>query len=818
MRRIALSLTMAIALGTLAGCQSSEEKAEGHYRSGLELLTAGDTDRALVEFRNVFKLNGQHREARQTYARVQREKGNLREAYGQYLRLVEQYPDDFEGNVALAEMAIRNGAWDEAETYARRAATVQPDDTTARSLVLVLEYRTALTARDQEGMDTALTAAQTLLTAQPDLSLLRQLLADERLRNGDAEEALALIDEGLARDPSLEAFYTMRLGILYQLGRSDEIASHLQAMIARNPDDADTRNMLISWYVSQNDIDAAEATLRQEINPAEDALEPRIRMITFLTQTRGPEAARTETRALIAANPDSPHVALYRSILANFEFEDGNKDSAIAEMQKIIADFPQAAQISAIKITLAQMLAQTGNQVGARALIEEVLAADPTEVAALKLKAGWLIDDDKTGDALIVLRTALGQAPRDAETMTLMARAHERDGSTDLMGEMLALAVESSGQAPAESLRYAAFLMQQDKKMPAEDILLNALRRDPENAQLLGALGRLYLDLQDWGRAEHIVRTLLGAKTEIARRLGQELQARLLATRGQNDELTRYLEELAKSETSAGASASVEMALVRDAIRRGEIAKALEQAAKLDGLYPDLPQAGLLHALVMKSSGQTAEPLARLQALTMDHPDFEQAWVALYNIQLAEGALSDADATLTAALAAAPDSRTLQWVKASAFERAGDVDGAIRQYETLYAKYSDWAIVANNLASLLSTTKTDAESLDRAYVIARRLRGTTVPAFQDTYGWIALRRGNLEDALTHLEPAAKGLPTDMSVQYHLAMVYAALDRRDEALAILRKVQEAVPNPAPALLESVRAEITRLESLPPAGNN
>jgi TolA-binding protein len=57
------------------------------------------------------------------------------------------------------------------------------------------------------------------------------------------------------------------------------------------------------------------------------------------------------------------------------------------------------------------------------------------------------------------------------------------------------------------------------------------------------------------------------------------------------------------------------------------------------------------------------------------------------------------------------------------------------------------------------------------------------------------------------------------VQYHLAMVYGAQGRKDEALAILTKVASAVPAPPKALADKVQAEITRLETAPaPQGNN
>ena len=55
---------------------------------------------------------------------------------------------------------------------------------------------------------------------------------------------------------------------------------------------------------------------------------------------------------------------------------------------------------------LAQMLLRTGNSVGARAAVEEILAEDAGHVEALKLKAGWQIDDDQVGDAILASRRA----------------------------------------------------------------------------------------------------------------------------------------------------------------------------------------------------------------------------------------------------------------------------------------------------------------------------------------------------------------------------------------------------------------------------
>ena len=64
-RRLALVTVAALAL---SACDSAEERAEAHFQSALALIEEGDTDRAIVELRNVFQLNGSHKEARETLA------------------------------------------------------------------------------------------------------------------------------------------------------------------------------------------------------------------------------------------------------------------------------------------------------------------------------------------------------------------------------------------------------------------------------------------------------------------------------------------------------------------------------------------------------------------------------------------------------------------------------------------------------------------------------------------------------------------------------------------------------------------------------
>jgi tetratricopeptide (TPR) repeat protein len=152
----------------------------------------------------------------------------------------------------------------------------------------------------------------------------------------------------------------------------------------------------------------------------------------------------------------------------------------------------------------------------------------------------------------------------------------------------------------------------------------------------------------------------------------------------------------------------------------------------------------------------------------------------------------DAEAALDEALTALPDSDELLQFKAGFLEQRLDAEGAIAIYQKLYARDSSNQILANNLASMLSSYRQDPESLDQAYNVARRLRGTNIPAFADTYGWIIHLRGNPTEALPYLEMAAQGLTQDPMVQFHLAEVYKALNRPEDARAQYDKVLAVVP--------------------------
>ncbi len=804
-------LTAALFAATLflSACDSAEERAEAHFQAGMAHLEQGDVERALVEFRNVFKLNGRHKEARLTFARLERERGNIPIAYGQYLRLVEQFPDNFESQFALAEMALEVGNWEDVRRHGIAAAELEPENIEVQSINNTLAYTDAVRDGSAAGTNFAVHTARELIKERPDLMTARNIVIDSLVRKQDWYDVLDEVDAALVVAPKQDNLYAIRIRALQELNKPAEIEKQLRSMMLIYPDDRGVEQMLVQHYIDRDNLDAAEAVLREEVVPQAEDYHPAQRLVAFLNEYRSPQAAISEMDAIIAqGGPNTPKL---KTIRATLKFHSGDEQTALAEMKELVENSERTTQTRENEVEFARMLFQAGKSEEGRALIEKILSEDATQVDALKFKAAWLIEEDNTGDAIALLREALGEAPRDPQLMTLMAGAHERNGDRELMGEMLALAAETSQGATVESLSYAQYLIAEGDLKIAESVLINALRRNSDNRELLPLLGQIYLRMQDWGRLEAVLNSLSDLDEAEAQRVSKELRAQMLAAQNRSDDLTDFLNELA-DDPEFGLPADI--ALIRSMLAQGDAQGAFGRLDQKLAENPGSLPLQFVKARALTSENKLDEARGLYRKILADYPDTAQVWVALHTLETRHGKPEDARAVLSEALNEIPQSPEVLMLLAATHERDGDLDQAIAVYEKLYPLSNHSLVVANNLASLLTTHRSDDESLQRAQILARRLRGTRIPAFQDTYGWIAYRVGNYDEALIYLEPAARAFPDQPLVLYHLGKAYAALDRNEDALRTYQAAQAL--GHSPDVTSALEDEIERLRTTSDTG--
>ena len=802
-------LLLAFSLLALVACESADLRAEKHYQAAIKFLEAGDTPRAIIEFKNVFKLNGQHKEARLAYAILQRERGETGEASSQFLRLVEEYPKNFTGRLALAEMALETAQWNEVDRHIQVAAEIDPENLLVRSIMANLEYYNAAIDKNGSDIEAAVTRATQLISADPTLISSHRLIIGDSINRRDWRKSLAAINSALTTNPEARDLYSLKLGVLVQLNDKIGVENHLMSEVKKDPENQEKLAQLVQWYISEKEYSKAESFLRDIVKASEKPHIAQVDLIKFIADTRGLEEAKLEVIKLIAENPE--HHFLFSSIKSTLDYQTGLQDKAITDLEALLKDEPNSEEADNIKIALSRMFTEQNNPVGARALVEEVLATSPNHLEAVKSKAAWLIKDDDTTAAIASLRTSLGQYPNNASLLTLMAQAHQREGNRDLMSEMLALAVEASNSAPAESLRYARHLNGVGKTSPAESVLLTSRRIYPENLDILILLTEIYASAEDWGSASEMIGDISKIGTVQSKAVAEELTSKTLAAQNRESELLAFLGQLSTNGESN--QNQVELAIIQSYLNRDSADQALAHISSIEEKSEDLQFWNFVKVKIFASESRFDDAIKILDELIDSGYDQSDVFVELYKVYLATGNTQQATKTIDAAIKVNPDSQNLKWFKAGDLEKQKDFDGAIAVYEAMYSVNSESPIIANNLASLLSSYRDDQDSLNRAFIIARRFKDSPSAPAQDTYGWIAYRLGNFQDALKPLETARAALPENADIAFHLGMTYAALENNQQALSHLKSALSLIDTTKPPKYAGeITSEIDRLSAL------
>ncbi|MBD3802061.1 MAG: tetratricopeptide repeat protein [Thioclava sp.] len=807
-RSAALVLCAGLAL---SGCKSKEEKAEAFYRSAEELLAQGDVPRALVELRNVFDYDSSHQQARRLYADILLQQGRLQEAYSQYLRLSEQYPDLADIHRILAELSLRSGNLTGARDQTRRTLELLPDDPGARAVSVALSLRAAMARSDRGAYAEIAKAAERLTQEAPDVPTAWHVLIDARNAAGDREGALDALDAALTREPRQYRLQVLRLELLSELNRTDKIGAQLETMQTLFPDDPKTRTALVAWYVLRDDPEGAARFLRRLATDPQSQTEGYVELVRFLARARGADAAARELDKLITESQGKPNEGIFSAMRADLAFRAGRKDDALTRMKALLTRLPEGEERGRMRVAYARMLDAAGQSDAARAEIETVLKATPLNVPALQQRASWAIASDNFDAAIVDLRTALQQDPTNPDTLTLMAEADLREGAPDLARARFAQAYEAANHAAPEAIRYADFLLSQDRSKAARDLLAEAAQRNPGTPGILQRQADLALRDNDWPQAHAIADQLAALGLPETEALAQSIRAAILMGRGRTDNAIETLKSLAAA--NGGGDMAV-AAVVQAQIGAGRAGAA---RAYLDEQLTRRPEDRGLRMLSANLAAMLGDPQsaeAGLRALMSEAPADPAPARQLYRLLAAQGKETEAAEVIAQALKSAPQADpVLLLYRARSEEKSGDFDAAIATYEDLYARDSGDLIVANNLASLLSQHRDDKASLERAARIAKRFRERPEPAFKDTYGWAEFRRGDYKTAMPLLAAAAAGMPEVALAQYHYAMALAATGEREEAARVLAQAVALAGDRLPAQMADAPATLEKLREAP-----
>jgi cellulose synthase operon protein C len=763
----------------VAGCGSTEDRAQSYYERGMKLLSQQEYVKAGIEFKNALQLKKDLVGAWRGLAQIEEHNKNLGALTTIRRTIIELDPKDVETRLQLAKVMLIGNRLDDTLNMVNAVSEIEPRNAEA----IAIKAAVLLKQNDSSG---AIREARTALEIDPNNSQATVVLAAERFARGDADGALKILDrlpaDQTSKDIGIQLF---KIKIFEQTGDQQQVEAVFRKLIELYPQEAWFRRQLVKYYFDQKRLDDAENEVRAWVDSRPSDSEAGLGYMRFLLAVKGPAATRQELVSRIQAGGQ---VFPYQMALADLDVSQGNVNESIQLLEKVAASAKSSEETLTAKLKLAEIEVNQKKLDAAEALVAEIMRKDERNTGALKVRAAIRLQRGQLDAAIADLRQALNDQPRSSELMVLLAQAYEQSGSIELAEKQYADATKTSSFDPTVGLSYTAFLQRRGELRRAEDVLTELVNRWPTNVAVLSTLAQVRLSRQDWTGAQQTADTIRRIGNA---RLADEISGAALSGQNKFDEAAAVLQ---KAYAAAAPGEPQAMAnLVSALTRAGKFDQAVAFLQSVLQSNPDSAQAHVLLGGVQLAKNAPEQAVNSFQTAIERQPKNIDGYRALAELYLRQNNNDEALKVIRAGLEQQPESMVLHLTLAGVLAAKGDYEAAIAEYEDLLKRDPGSMVVANNLASLLSDYRNDKASLDRAYSLVPILRKSQVPSFKDTLGWIHYQKGDYKSAIQLLEEAAAALPDRAMVRYHLGMAYIAAGQPAKASEQLKKALELAPS-------------------------
>jgi len=624
---------------------------------------------------------------------------------------------------------------------------------------------------------------------QPDSAPLRIALAESLARSGHLDQAVAQLDDAVARIGDQTGFRLARARLA--LIRGDQAAARAALALAPEQVPSDQRPALAKglgeFCLSRNDREAARKAFQDWAMLEPESIDPHLILLNLAIEAGDDRAIEVEVEALKRIG--GPSSLYWKVAQAEALLRDSPGSTLtparIDEAARLISEIKTSTPRQPSGVLLeARLLEHQARFDAAIAAYQKAidLKGGPLAIKAL---ASLLIRQGRLDD-LAALRTRLGGFPPEVEK-SLAESNPQRKADEIQARQVLTRALVD----PVERTRARE---QASKAADAADAPTDAIR-------LAAALDLADGDLN--AAARRIARLEAIGLDDPAT---LELKARLLKAQGKPAEAVDRLEKAFDAAGSSPGSVDFGRGVVRllNALDEPEAAERL--ARKVARLGP-LGQVTL--AEFLGSKGRFDEAASLYDAATSDRQGAREASrsaLARASETRERRWINLADRLLDRATGSGPVDDELTYARASLRHLQGRLEEAVKLYDELAARSAGNLIYLNNGAWILSEDlNRPREALDRIEPLASKPEA--LPRTLDTRGVIFLRLGQTDRAIKDLEAAARGLPSG-PICFHLARAYLAADRRDEASRALAQATTAGLK-LESLQPSERDEYTRV---------
>ena len=576
-----------------------------------------------------------------------------------------------------------------------------------------------------------------------------------------ATQAIDYYKKAYALDPKSPVIGERLAEMYWKAQRVHDAELEAQALLKRNPEDAQTRRLLGHIYLRSLGNAGETAGQAETVSRAVEQFKEVVRL-----DPADAESALWLARLYRLQNQHEKAEVVLRELLKN----DSENEAGIEQLTQLLLDQGKSADAIALLegITakssspalldlLGDAYTQTKDLAKAEAAYRKAAELDPSETSHQRGLGQTLLSEEKYPEALKVYQKLSDLMPDDADVYLRLAQIYRE-------------------------------LHQMDK---AEETLVKARQYSPGSLDVLYNEAMLY---QAQGRYEDAIRVLseavAGVKGQSAsipsrRRslavLYQQLGQLYRDTQNYPAAVNTY-EELGRLGDDEDRRARL---LVIDTYRTAkDLSKALQAGKEAVAKYPKDPSIKSSYALLLGETSQTDEAVkmlrTQLTGTTADRDTY------LNIAQIYERARRYAEAEQSARLAetlpGSPRDSEMAWFLLGAiYERQKFFDKAEVEFKKALAVNPKSAAVLNYYGYMLGDL---GIRLDEAQSLVQRALAEDPynGAYLDSLGWIYFKQNKLPDAEATLRKALERDSHDPTMHSHLGDVYAKSGRPELAAA------------------------------------
>jgi putative PEP-CTERM system TPR-repeat lipoprotein len=703
--------------------------------SGALEMQRGKSTAAFTAFETAYQLNNQDPYVMRSYADALWAAGRLEDTQKIIENILTQTPNDPFAILLKSQIASKNGNQQQVKqllnTLSHDMAQITEQNVTSD---LSLQLASGLASYLIGNYQQALTDMKAYVSNSPPNLNAIAILADTLLKLGKEREALKLLEKNetlITNNVDL----AMMLCDLYLKNNKTFKCDVLSKKLKQNfPNVSRVDFMLAKTLVARGKIESAIMLLDTVVDP-ELLLQRDLAKAHLYLQIEDLPKAHELAASLLTRAPDDLSIMNFNAVLL---IKKQQWQEAESLLNKILHSDPNSNTARYNKVSV---LGATGRIEQALTLYDELKRSAILGPEAVLLYAQLLSSAGQTDQAISELETAVKEAPESIAIIEKLVELHIKNNQFELaLNEILRFERKSYSNSPFASTK--AQILISLGRMDDARIVLNSLSDNWQNeAEKLVSLGTWQVQAKDNKNAEI---SLLRALT-VAQNKNLPAFMALNDLYLQDKEFDKVTRNLKKAEKFYPINAKIKSAWGQLALASGQNTDAVQlfwQAVELDS--------------------KAVFPLTQLYQL------------ANQGIET-----SKFEAKLTTILSEDPNKLLHRNMLADMLLQQGRLEEAQRHYEYLISNtsFNNLPAVLNNLAFI--NIENDLEQANKFISRALSLAPQS-SSLLDTKGWILVKQGKQEEALTVLRQAFSMNSNDPGIRYHLAYTLHKLGRIEEA--------------------------------------